>query len=94
LQVCSPGFIFTWSVFAWSVFAWITAGFPPASQISTATVDKVVDKLDLTGRSASIGAGFNKLPNPKAIFLPFKINYLQNTANANNLNFCFFLEIF
>jgi hypothetical protein len=36
------------------------------SQISTSTVDNVVGNRPLTGREASIGAGFNKMPIPQA----------------------------
>jgi hypothetical protein len=40
-------------------------------------VDKVVNNCPLTAENAFNGAGFNKMHNPQAVFLPNKINELQ-----------------
>jgi hypothetical protein len=52
--------------------------FIQLTPISTRNVDNCVDKRLLTSRKRSIDAGFNKMPNPQAKILAFKINGLHN----------------
>jgi hypothetical protein len=44
-------------------------------------VDKVVNNRLLTAENAFNGAGFNKMPNPQAEFLPIRINDLESHQN-------------
>jgi hypothetical protein len=53
-------------------------------------VDKVVDKDLLTAPKASIGAGSNKLPVPKALFYSNEINDLESQPAASEFIFPIF----
>ena len=48
------------------------------SQISTSTVDKVVNNPHLTAENPFNDGGFNKMPNLQADFLLNRINDLQH----------------
>jgi hypothetical protein len=54
-------------------------------------VDKVVDKVLLTARNASVDAGSNKMPVPKAIFFHHKIKHLQSQERQPQFIFLYFV---